>query len=80
MAFLHGWSPGRGRGRWRSWAEFLADFRSVRVELVAHFPPRRADHPLFGDAAMAYQQQHGAEALAQATYGQIRAGAPTVRP
>jgi len=76
MGFLHGWAPGRGRGRWGTWAEFLADFSQLRAELLVRFPTRSAARPLFGDCVAAYQQQHGAEALDGASYDAIRATPP----
>jgi len=75
-AFLHGWAPGRGRGRWRSWSEYLADFSQLRVELLARFPSRTADRPMFADSALAYRRQHGAAALDGAGYDSIRATPP----
>ena len=34
MAFIAGWSPAEGRGRWRTWREYLADYRRLRPALV----------------------------------------------
>jgi len=82
LAMLSAWQPPRTpheeakQWRWRTWEEFLNDFRRVRPELVEQFPTRDGTRPMFGDLVLEYRRRYGAAALAEAYYHDIRALAP----
>ncbi|MCC7179034.1 MAG: hypothetical protein IT177_11650 [Acidobacteria bacterium] len=62
--------PTWGACRWATWDEYITDFEQVEAALRQRFAHVRREP--FGALARAYQRQHGAAALARASYGQIR--------
>lgn len=74
LLFLSGWHPGTSGTRWRTWAEYLADYQAVRLELHERFRTgaKAAFPEPYAEAALRILTDHGAEALDATTYQDIR--------
>ena len=64
FALLTRWRPPADaweetRSQWRTWAEFLNDYESVRDEFLAEHPQLHDGRAPFAERARVYAEQHG---------------------
>lgn len=74
LDFLSGWSPGTEGTRWESWDAYLSDYAAVRDHVHERERARFGDRyrEPFAELAWRYREEHGSEALARASYEEIR--------